>query len=77
MTDYIKWLRGMASIGEKGVVNNVDARALGRTADELEYLLFFFQEADFGPAHSDVVGYINDAFTKETGKQPPEGFKSE
>lgn len=34
----ILWLRGLAEKGGKGVVNNIDARCLGRIADELEYL---------------------------------------
>jgi hypothetical protein len=39
MTDQtIAWLRGLADKGGKGVVNNIDARCLGRIADELEYL---------------------------------------
>jgi hypothetical protein len=38
MKDYAGWLRGLAEKGGKGVVNNVDARCLGRIADELEHL---------------------------------------
>jgi hypothetical protein len=34
----IEWLRRLAEKGGKGVVNNIDARCLGRIADELEYL---------------------------------------
>lgn len=34
----IAWLRGLAEKGGKGVVNNIDARCLGRIADELEAL---------------------------------------
>lgn len=32
----IKWLRDIAEDGGKGVVNNIDARCLGRIADDLE-----------------------------------------
>lgn len=32
----IEWLRGLAEKGAKGIVNNIDARSLGRIADELE-----------------------------------------
>lgn len=35
---YTEWLRQLATAGGKGVVNNVDARALGRIADRLENL---------------------------------------
>jgi hypothetical protein len=38
MNDYVPWLRHLAEKGGKGVVNNIDARCLGRIADELEYL---------------------------------------
>ena len=58
MTDYMKWLRELSEKGGKGTVDNIDARALGRAADELEYLEYleyFFQEADFGPADSYVA----------------------
>lgn len=34
----IKWLRGLAELGGKGVVHNIDARCLGRIADDLEQL---------------------------------------
>lgn len=33
---YVPWLRGLAEKGGKGVVNNIDARCLGRIADQLE-----------------------------------------
>ena len=42
---------------------------------ELEYLRLFFQEADFGPAHGDVVEWMNARITKNTGKELPEGYK--
>ena len=35
MSDFVPWLRELADKGGTGVVNNVDARALGRIADEL------------------------------------------
>lgn len=34
----IKWLRGLAEEGGEGVVNNIDARCLGRIASDLERL---------------------------------------
>lgn len=43
-------------------------------ASDLVYLRFFYQEADFGPAHSDVVAFINEAFKDQTGKNIPEGY---
>lgn len=38
MTNFVPWLRRLAEDGGKGVVNNIDARCLGRIADELERL---------------------------------------
>jgi hypothetical protein len=38
MSDFVPWLRGLADKGGKGVVNNIDARCLGRVADEIERL---------------------------------------
>lgn len=35
----IPWLRLLAAEGGKGVVNNIDARSLGRIADHLSALL--------------------------------------
>ena len=46
-------------------------------ATELEYLRWFYQEADFGPADSDVRDFIDEAFVKETGKTLPEGYGKE
>ena len=36
MVEFVSWLRGLAEKGGKGVVNNIDARCLGRVADDLE-----------------------------------------
>jgi len=38
MTYIVPWLRGLAERGGRGVVNNIDARSLGRVADEIERL---------------------------------------
>ena len=40
---------------------------------ELLYLRHFFQEADFGPAHGDVVQIIQDAYDGDI----PEGYEYE
>jgi hypothetical protein len=44
---------------------------------ELKYLLFFYQNADFGPAESDVRRDLNDRFQEKTGEELPEGFENE
>jgi hypothetical protein len=36
-TDYEYWLRMLATKGGKGVCNNIDARSLGRAADQLAH----------------------------------------
>lgn len=41
---------------------------------ELEYLRWFRQEVDFGPAHEDVIELYNSKFMRETGKNLPEGW---
>jgi hypothetical protein len=55
----IAWLRNLAEKGSKGIVDNIDARALGRIANEIERLhtdraelLAALQEIEFhgGPA---------------------------
>lgn len=38
--------------------------------NELEYLRFFYVNADFGPADSDVRAYINERFIKDGGTIP-------
>ena len=46
-------------------------------ATELEYLKWFFDVADFGPAHEDVMDMYNQSFVGETGKSLPEGYEEE
>jgi len=43
-------------------------------ATELEYLKWFRQNADFGPAHSDVMELYNSEFMQKTGKNLPKGW---
>lgn len=42
---------------------------------ELEYLLWFWRNADFGPAHGDVVQRMNREYTRETGSPVPTAYK--
>ena len=46
-------------------------------ATELEYLQWFYAECDFGPAHEDVIHYMNEQFRIETGQDLPEGYDDE
>jgi hypothetical protein len=45
--------------------------------EELQYLRFFYEEADFGPAHEDVVGIINSKYLDEHGSLPAGYFEEE
>ncbi len=44
-------------------------------ATEMEWLQWFFSNADFGPAHGDQMIHLMKWFTKETGKQVPAGYR--
>lgn len=48
-----------------------------KRASELEYLRYFFEQADFGPADGDVRFLIAEQFTKKTGKKLPKGYEHE
>ncbi len=43
-------------------------------ASEIEWLKWFVQRADFGPAHGDVFEAMQEQFMDETGKNLPEGW---
>lgn len=68
----------MASLGK--VTVEVEVEKLDeykQLIEEYDYLLYFFCNADFGPAHHDVVRRINNNFTASTGKDVPEDFTYE
>ena len=46
-------------------------------ANELEWLRYFYDNCDFGPAHNDVVDIIKENFIEDTGKMLPEGYEKE
>lgn len=46
-------------------------------ATQEEFLMWFYCNADFGPADSDVRYYLKEKFMRETGKALPVGFKNE
>lgn len=41
---------------------------------ELDYLKWFYQNADFGPGDGDHRDNMNQWFMEETGKNLPEGY---
>lgn len=44
-------------------------------ATELEFLKWFYQNADFGPADSDVRDSLKDIFEHDTGRCLPVGYR--
>lgn len=42
--------------------------------EELEYLRWFYCNADFGPAHEDVIAIMNSNYIEDTGNCIPEGY---
>lgn len=46
-------------------------------ATELEFLRWFYDEADFGPADSEVRDIMKQNFRRQTGKQLPDGYEEE
>jgi hypothetical protein len=51
--------------------------ALRKEQAELHYLKWFKQNADFGPADSDVHAIMNDQYEERTGRAVPEGWREE
>ena len=47
MRNYVEWLRRLSDYGGKGTVDNIDARALGRVADELERMKNIIDACDW------------------------------
>lgn len=47
---------------------------MSERATEMEYLKWFRQNADFGPADGDVQDELDARFMRDTGKQLPKGW---
>jgi hypothetical protein len=43
--------------------------------DEYLWLKWFAQNADFGPAHEDVLGGLQEQYEQETGNTVPENWR--
>lgn len=43
-------------------------------ATELEWLQWFYANADFGPGHGDVMHWLKQRFQEKSGKLLPEGY---
>ena len=52
-------------------------KEIDRLKDEIAYLTYFHQNADFGPAHGDVVLIIQENYKESTGKDVPEEWRYE
>lgn len=46
-----------------------------KKATELEFLQYFYANADFGPADEDVKNIIKEDFIQHKRKQLPEGYE--
>ncbi len=57
--DYSEWLRGLAKDGGKGAVSNVDARALGRAADQMATLTAELEAARGDADPVDALDHIH------------------
>ena len=44
---------------------------------EYLYLKWFYQNADFGPAESDIRGMMEDRYEATTGNEVPDGYRDE
>ena len=44
---------------------------------ELEYLRWYRENIDFGPAHEDVIAILDEQYTDETGNEVPVGWREE
>ncbi len=47
---------------------------MSKRADELEFLRWFYANANFGPASEDVFYIMHDQFREETDQELPEGY---
>lgn len=54
-------------------LTNILMNKIAEMQAELDYLRFFYSNADFGPAHEDVVEAINTHYDKDI----PEGYMFE
>jgi len=45
--------------------------------EEYEYLVWLAQNIDFGPAHGDVMFYMQKRYEEETGKEVPKNWREE
>lgn len=50
---------------------------MNECATELEWLKWFYCNADFGPADGDVRFWLEEKFKEDTGKEIPDGYKRE
>lgn len=46
-------------------------------ANEIDFLKWFYQNADFGPADGDVRQHLKQRFALDTGLNLPEGYEDE
>lgn len=50
---------------------------MDHSEEEFEYLYWFYQNADFGPADGDVRYFLDQRYEKETGRLIPPSYRHE
>lgn len=55
----------------------MSAREITISTADYDWLVWFFQNADFGPADSDVKALMESYYQEETGKCVPDKYKAE
>lgn len=48
-----------------------------KQATEQEFLKWFYVNADFGPAHGEVLQHLKEKFEEKTKKKLPKGYEKE
>lgn len=55
-------------------MSSVIEKALKELVEELEWLRYFYESADFGESHDNCVNLIKGDYTRDTGKEAPNGY---
>ena len=59
----------------RGILATAQPSATPLGDPELEFLTWFYINADFGPADGDVRSYLREQYEDQTGKQVPPGYR--
>lgn len=67
-------LENLLAQAEKGRSHYYVPDAARHAIADLEFLAWFYANADFGPADGDVRDMLKEQYVQETGKPIPEGY---